>query len=67
VPEPSTSEDEMATEKLNRYKSPTRDQIPAEMIKEGSRTTRTEIHKLINSAWNKESCLRSGSHHCTYL
>jgi len=54
VPEPSASEVEMATEKLNRHKSPTLNQIPAELIKAGSRTTRSEIHKLINSTWNKE-------------
>jgi hypothetical protein len=30
------------------------DQIPAELIKAGGRTIRFEIHKLINSIWNKE-------------
>jgi len=30
------------------------DQIPAELIKAGSRTIRSEIHKLINSIWNKK-------------
>jgi hypothetical protein len=28
--------------------------IPAELIKAGGRTIRSEIHKLINSIWNKE-------------
>jgi hypothetical protein len=32
VPEPSSSEVEIAVEKLKRYKSPRIDQIPAEMI-----------------------------------
>jgi len=30
------------------------DQIPAELINEGSRTIRYEIYKLINSIWNKK-------------
>jgi hypothetical protein len=50
VPEPSDSEVEMAIEKLRRHKSPGIDQIPAELIK----AIRSEIHKLINSIWNKE-------------
>jgi len=54
VPEPRASEVKMPTEKLNRHKSPTSDQIPAELIKAGSITTCSEIHKLINSTWNKE-------------
>ena len=45
----------MATEKLKRHESPAIDQIPAELIKEGgSRTVRSEIHKLINFIWNKD-------------
>jgi hypothetical protein len=47
VPEPSDSEVEMAIEKLKRHKSPGVDQIPAELIKAGSRTICSEIHKLI--------------------
>jgi hypothetical protein len=54
VPEPSDSEVEMAIEKLKRHKSPGIDQIPAELIKAGGRTICSEIHKLINSIWNKE-------------
>ena len=49
-----TLEVEMAIEKLKRHKSPGIDQIPAELIKAGGRTIRSEIHKLINSIWNKE-------------
>jgi hypothetical protein len=54
VPEPSDSEFEMVIEKLKRHKPPGIDQIPAELIKAGSRTIRSVIHKLINSIRNKE-------------
>jgi len=43
----------MATEKLKRHKSPGIDQIPAEFITSGSRTIHSEIHKFMNSIWNK--------------
>jgi hypothetical protein len=54
VAEPSFSEDEKAIEKLKRYKSPGINQIPAELIKAGGSKICSEIHKLINSIWNKE-------------
>ena len=54
VPEPSPFEVEVAIEKLKSHKSPGIDQIPADLIKEGGRTIRHEIHKLIVSIWNKE-------------
>ena len=54
VPEPSTFGFEMAFEKLKRHKSPGIDQIPAGCIKAEGRTNRPEIHKPINSVWNKE-------------
>jgi hypothetical protein len=54
VPEPSAFEFEMAIEKLKRCKSPGIDQIPAELIKAGGSKICPEIHKLINSVWNKE-------------
>jgi len=54
VPEPSAFEFEMAIEKLKRRKSPGIDHIPAKLIKAGGRTLRSEIHKFINSIWNKE-------------
>jgi hypothetical protein len=50
VSEHSSSEFEIAIEKINRYKSPGIDQIPAELI----HTLRSEIHKLINCIWDKE-------------
>ena len=54
MPEPRAFEDKMATEELKTQKSPGTDQIPAELIKVGGRTIRSEIHELINSIWNKE-------------
>jgi hypothetical protein len=47
VPEPSALEVELAIEKLKGHKSPGIDQIPAELIKAGSRTIHCVIHKLI--------------------
>jgi hypothetical protein len=38
---------------LKRYKSPSSDQIPAELIQEGDEILRSKIHKLINSIWIK--------------
>jgi hypothetical protein len=55
VPEPSAFEVEMAIEKRKRYKSPGTDQIPAELIKAGVSKICSQIHKLINSIWNKEN------------
>jgi hypothetical protein len=39
---------------LKRYKSPGSDKIPAELIESGGEILPSEIHKLINSVWNKE-------------
>jgi hypothetical protein len=54
VPEPSAFEVEMATEKLKGHKSPGMEQIPAELTKAGGRKIHSEIHKPLNSIWNKE-------------
>jgi hypothetical protein len=54
VPESSAFEDEMAIENRKIHKLPGTDEIPAELIKPGGGTIYTEIHKLINSVWNKE-------------
>jgi hypothetical protein len=35
-------------------KSPGRDEIPSELIQAGGEILHSVIHKLINSAWNKE-------------
>ena len=54
VPEPRAFEVEMAIEKPESHKSQGIDQIPAELVKVGSRTIRSEIYKLITSVWKKE-------------
>ena len=54
MPDPSAFEVEMAIERLKGHKSPSVDQIPAELIKAESGIFRCETHKLINSIWNKE-------------
>jgi mannosyltransferase OCH1-like enzyme len=70
VPEHSAFEVEMATEILKRLKSPGIDSIRAELIKAGGRTFHSEIHKLINSIWNKEELPEQWKKYiivCTYL
>jgi hypothetical protein len=54
VPDPSASEVEVATGKLKRYKSPSVNQILAELIQAGEERLCLEIHKLIKLIWNKE-------------
>jgi len=54
VPERSAFEVEMNIEKIKRHKLPGFDQIPADLIKAEGRKIRYEIHKFINSVWNKE-------------
>jgi hypothetical protein len=39
---------------LERYKSPGTDQILVELIQAGGEILRSEIHKLIDSIWDKE-------------
>jgi hypothetical protein len=39
---------------LEKYTSPSSDQILAEQIQVAGETLQSEIHKLINSIWNKE-------------
>ena len=47
VPEASAFEVEIAIAKLKGRKSPGIDLIPADLIKTGGRTIRSEIHKFI--------------------
>jgi hypothetical protein len=54
VPEPNPFDNEIAIEKLKRYKTPDIYQIPAELIQTGGLILRSGIHTLINSTWNKE-------------
>jgi hypothetical protein len=57
IPDSSTFEVEIAIAKLERYRSPDSDQIPAELIQAVGKILRSEINKLINSIWNKEKLL----------
>jgi hypothetical protein len=54
VPDPSTIGAETAIAKLKKYKSSGSDKIPRELLKRGGEILQSEIHKLINSIWNKE-------------
>jgi len=54
VPEPSAFEVEMAIEKPKIHKSPGIAQIPVQLIKAWGRTNLSQIHKLLNSMWNKQ-------------
>jgi hypothetical protein len=54
VPGNSPPEVESATEKLKKCELPGSDQFPAELTHAGNDTLLSEIHKLINSIWNKE-------------
>ena len=54
VTECSAFEVEMAIGKPKSHNSPGIDQIPPEFIKAGGTTICYEIHKLLNSVWNKE-------------
>ena len=65
VPEPSASEVELTIDKLKSHKSPGIDQIPAELIKAGSRIICLEIHKLITSIWKKEKLPEEGKESIT--
>ena len=54
MPDSSGFEIEIAIEKLIRHKSRGINQIPAKLIKAVDKTTFSDIHKHINSIWNKE-------------
>jgi len=54
VSELSAFDVEMALGKLKWHKSPVIDQIPAELIKAGGRTIRSQICELINSICHME-------------
>ena len=51
-------EDEKAIEKIREDTSPGIDQIPAEFIKSGRRTIRSEIHKFTVLFAKRRNCLR---------
>jgi hypothetical protein len=52
VPSPSRLEVEIAIAKLEKYKSPGSDQIPAELIQGGGEILLFAIHKPVHSVWN---------------
>jgi hypothetical protein len=54
VPDSSPFEVKIAIAMLKRYKSLGIDRISSELIQAGGETLRSELHKLINSIWNKE-------------
>jgi hypothetical protein len=54
VPETSVSEVEAAIEKLKRYKSPSIDQMPAELIQARGEKLCSEIHRPTKFIWNKK-------------
>jgi hypothetical protein len=58
VPVSSKFEVDTAVDKWKRYKSLSVHQILALSIQAGGRTLHSEIHKLRNSAWNKEELLQ---------
>jgi hypothetical protein len=50
---PNPFEAEIGIEKLNGYKLPDTDQIPAGIIQAGGETLLSDVHNLINCVWNK--------------
>jgi hypothetical protein len=54
VPEPSSSEVQIAIEMPKRFKSPGTDQILAELIQTGGKTFRYERHDLL-TLWSRSS------------
>jgi hypothetical protein len=54
VPQPSLIEVQFAVAKMEKYKSPSSDQIPAELIEAGGGALWSEIHKRVNCIWNEE-------------
>jgi hypothetical protein len=58
VPESSTFEVDMTVGNWKRFKSLSVHQISALSIQAGGRTLHSEIHKLMNSAWNREEILQ---------
>jgi hypothetical protein len=59
IPDPSYLENEIAIANLKKYKSPSSDQIPAELIQAGSETLVSAIQK--HKLGVREICLISGS------
>jgi hypothetical protein len=49
--------EEVATEKLRGYKSRGTAQIAAQLLQAGGNILRSEVHKIVNSTWNKKELL----------
>jgi hypothetical protein len=68
VPEPSSSEVKIATEKLKRYKSPGTDQIPAELIQAvGGEHYVLRSTNLLNAFGITKNCQRNERNLLLYL
>jgi len=67
VPEPCAIEFEMDIEKLKGYKSPSIDQIPAELIKAGVEQFALRSINLLLLFGIRRNCLRSGRSRSLYL
>jgi len=60
VPEPSASEVELAIDKIKSHKSPSIDQISAELIKAGGRTFAWRFINLLLLFGRRRNCLKRG-------
>jgi hypothetical protein len=65
--QPSHFEVKAATPKLERYESQGTEQIPAEMVHAEGETLCSEIHKPINSIWNKDELPQQWNNSVVYL
>jgi len=63
MPKPSSFDVEITIENLKRYKFPGINQILIELIQAGGNTLWFEIHKCINSMWNKEELPQQWIYH----
>jgi hypothetical protein len=66
APDPSHFEVEIAVARFRKYKSPSSDQIPAELIQAGGEKLRPDILKLIILFGMRKDCLISGSNLLVY-
>ena len=54
IPKPTLLEVEIAIAKLKKYKFPSINHIPAELIHDGGNSLISEIYKLVFAIWKKE-------------
>jgi hypothetical protein len=68
IPEPSSSDVEIATAVLRKYQLPDIDQNPAELIQAGGKILRSEFYELAHFIWTREQFPDSGEAcYCTSL